>query len=82
VTALLKALAPYRKAVLSGLIAAGFAALSVAPGGIETKLDMWHNAATITRRAYVALNGSCGLPPASNLHGQRRRTVPVALQRF
>jgi len=45
VTALLKALAPHRKAVLSGLIAAGFAALSVAPGGIETKLDMWHNAA-------------------------------------
>jgi hypothetical protein len=43
VTALLKALAPYRKAVLSGLIAAGFAALSVTPGGIET--DMWHNAA-------------------------------------
>jgi hypothetical protein len=34
VTALLKALAPYRKAVLSGLIAADFAALSVAPGGI------------------------------------------------
>jgi hypothetical protein len=34
VNALLKALAPYRKAVLSGLIAEGFPASSVAPGAI------------------------------------------------